>query len=93
MPPDYKFGEDVILQELKDYINSTYNQHYSKTKFQAAEFIIDSGHGEGFTLGNIVKYTQRYGKKNGKNKADLLKILHYAIMAMHVHKTNEEGKQ
>ena len=92
MTPDYKFGEDVILQELKDYIDSTYNQHYARTKFQATEFIIDSGHGEGFALGNIMKYTQRYGKKNGKNKADLLKIHHYAIMAMHVHKTNEEGK-
>ena len=27
-----------------------------------------------------MKYAQRYGKKEGKNPADLLKIIHYAIM-------------
>ena len=27
-----------------------------------------------------MKYAQRYGKKEGANPADLLKIIHYAIM-------------
>ena len=35
-------------------------------------------------LGNIIKYAQRYGKKNGRNRADLLKVAHYAIMALHI---------
>ena len=34
---------------------------------------MDSGHGEGFCIGNILKYSQRYGKKDGKNRNDLLK--------------------
>ena len=42
-------------------------------------------HGEGFCIGNILKYSQRYGKKEGKNRADLLKVLHYALIALHVH--------
>ena len=39
----------------------------------------------GFCLGNVLKYAQRYGKKNGLNKDDLMKIAHYAIMALYVH--------
>ena len=51
-------------------------------KIQSTEFIFDSGHGEGFCIGNIIKYAQRYGKKNGKNPDDLLKILHYGIILL-----------
>ena len=90
MTIDYKFGENKALEELKKYIDSTYDMHYSKSKFQATEFIIDSGHGEGFCIGNILKYAQRYGKKNGKNRADLLKVIHYAIIAMHLNNGESE---
>ena len=80
----YKFDEDKTLKEIKKYIDSTYDAHYSKSKFQATEFILDSGHGEGFCIGNILKYAQRYGKKNGKDKKDLLKVIHNAIIALHI---------
>ena len=63
---------------------ATYEGHYSFNKFQSTEFIIDSGHGEGFCMGNIIKYCQRYGKKEGKNRKDLLKVVHYAIMALYI---------
>lgn len=86
---DYKYSEDVILDELKEYINKTYQSHYSQSKFQATEFIMDNGHGEGFCIGNIMKYSQRYGKKEGKNRNDLLKVIHYGIMALHNHDTTE----
>ena len=84
---DYKFNEDKNLNELKRHIDSTYNSHYSKEKFQATEFIIDGGHGTGFCIGNIMKYAQRYGKKGDETQArkDLMKILHYAIIQLHVH--------
>ena len=82
---DYKFDENKLIEELKDYVDSTYTAHYAKTKFQATEFIVDGGHGEGFALGNILKYTQRYGNKEGKNRNDLLKVLHYALFPSHDH--------
>ena len=82
---DYKFSEDRLLDDLKAYIDSTYDAHYSKSKFQATEFIFDSGHGMGFCIGNVLKYAQRYGRKDGYNRKDLQKVLHYAIMALHVH--------
>ena len=81
---DYKYGEDETLVELSKYIDSTYDEHYSKNNFQATEFIIDGGHGEGFCIGNIMKYAQRYGKKNGKDRSDLLKVIHYGIIALHI---------
>ena len=86
---DYRYNENKTLEELKSYIDATYGQHYSRDKFQATEFIIDGGHGEGFCIGNVLKYAQRYGKKDGRNRKDLLKILHYAIIMLHVHDLNE----
>ena len=77
-----RFKEKEALLILKNHILGTYDQHYSMNKIQATEFIFDAGHGEGFCLGNIIKYAQRYGKKDGKNKQDILKILHYAIMLL-----------
>ena len=90
MSLNYKFSEGEILAELKKYIDETYHQHYNKNKFQATEFIVDSGHGMGFSLGNILKYAQRYGKKNGYNREDLKKIVHYAIIMMHIHDSRQD---
>ena len=87
---DYKFNEGELIHELKEYIDSTYSQHYSKNKFQSTEFIIDCGHGEGFALGNVLKYVQRYGNKDGYNRQDLMKVLHYALIALHNHDITRE---
>ena len=77
---DYKFNEDKALEFIKEYIDKTYEQHYASGNIQATEFIFDSQHGAGFCIGNIIKYAQRYGKKNGQNPDYLLKIIHYAVM-------------
>lgn len=82
--PNYKYKEDETLNKISVYIDSTYTSHYSQNSIQATEFIIDSGHGEGFCIGNIIKYAQRYGKKGGKNKRDILKLIHYAIMLLSI---------
>ena len=83
--PDYKFNEDKFLKDIKAYIDETYTSHYAKSEKQATENIVDQGHGTGFCMGNILKYAQRYGKKDGYNKKDLLKIVHYAIIQMSIH--------
>ena len=90
---DYKYNEGNILQELQNYIDETYGEHYSTNKYQATEFIIDGGHGEGFCLGNVMKYAQRYGKKDGYNRKDLMKIIHYAIIAMYNHDLQHGEKE
>ena len=90
---DYKFNEDEYIQELQRHIDATYDSHYSKERFQATEFIIDGGHGTGFCIGNIMKYAQRYGKKNGKDRKDLLKVIHYGIMALYNHDLDNGDKE
>jgi hypothetical protein len=81
---NYRYKEDETLKKLTKYINSTYTAHYSQNTFQATEFIIDLDHGEGFCIGNIIKYAQRYGRKNGRNERDLMKLIHYAIILMSI---------
>ena len=41
---NYKHSEHEIMKEIIEYIDNTYSQN----KFKAMEFIIESGHGEGF---------------------------------------------
>ena len=77
---NYEFKEDKVIESLKLYIDSTYEKHYGSGKFQATEVIFNADHGEGFCIGNIMKYAQRYGKKNGYDERDLYKIIHYAII-------------
>ena len=83
----YKFDEKKSIEEIKKYIDLTYEQHYAQNKFQATEFIIDSGHGTGFCIGNMMKYTQRYGRKGNliEWRKDLMKVIHYAIIQLYIH--------
>jgi len=85
---NYKFNEDKILKEIKKYIDSTYDQHYASGKYQATDMIIDAGHGESFSIGNIMKYAMRCGKKDEKKK-ELMKIVHYAIIALYIEGNND----
>lgn len=82
---DYAFREDELIDEMMDYINSTYDAHYSQNQYQSTEIIEDMGHGMGFALGNVIKYCQRYGKKAGHNRDDLKKVIHYGIIALAMH--------
>ena len=90
---DYKFREDELIKEFKRYIDSTYNGHYSTNRFQSTEVIIERGHGTGFCMGSIDKYTNRYGKKGTRDDArkDLMKILHYALLQLYIHDRSEEA--
>ena len=82
------FHEHVYIDELKRYIYSTYNQHYAHNgRLQSTEVIIDRGRGLEFCLGNIDKYSNRYGSKGTVDdyRKDLMKIAHYAIIALYCH--------
>jgi len=84
---EYKFNERNYIDEFQQYIDKTYEGHYSTNKFQSTEVIIDRGNGTGFCMGNVDKYSNRYGNKGTREDArkDLMKILHYALIQLHVH--------
>jgi len=44
-----------------------------------------------FCQANAIKYLCRYGKKNGYNRNDLLKAVHYIILLMS-EESNDENK-
>ena len=87
----YAFHEARTLKEMKEYIDSTYSAHYAQNGYQATEIIESMGHGMGFALGNVLKYVQRYGKKEGYNRSDLLKVIHYGIIALSCHDRSNKG--
>lgn len=89
----YKFKEMDYLQEFKEYIDSTYASHYGHGNLQSLEVIIDRGNGIGFTLGNVDKYNDRYGKKGTPedHRKDIIKIIHYGFLALYTHDL-ENGK-
>lgn len=89
----YKFNEDKILKEITDYIGTTYNQHYSKNeKIQTTEYIMSQfDDGIDFLRGCALKYLARYGQKEGKNKKDLLKAVHYIVLMMYYDFNDEEN--
>jgi len=79
-----KYKEDKIIQEIFDYIKSTYGQHYSTTEdgFQEQDMLRQLDIDKDFCQANAIKYLCRYGKKDGKNRKDLLKAIHYIILLM-----------
>jgi len=85
----YKFNEENTLIQIRRNIDRTYEQHYAGEKYQATDMIIDAGHGESFCIGNIMKYSMRFGKKDNK-KAELHKIIHYAIIALHLQEKKDD---
>ena len=89
---DYKFNEENIIEQVQRYVDRTYERHYAQGKYQATDMIIDAGHGEGFCIGNIMKYAMRYGKKNGKDYNDLMKIIHYAIITLAINHRSKTNK-
>ena len=81
----WKYSEDVILTEVRDYLSGTYRAHYcsQESKTQTLDLIDSIGDAEAFCRSNAIKYLSRFGKKNGKSKFDILKAIHYCILLYH----------
>ena len=81
----WKYEEDVILKEIRDYLGGTYKSHYAgeESKVQTLDLIDSIGDAEAFCRSNAIKYLSRFGKKNGKSKLDILKAIHYCILLYH----------
>ena len=81
----WKYDEGKVLREIESYLSSTYKGHYvgGDQKIQTLDLIDSNGDAEAFCRANIIKYASRFGKKDGKNPKDLLKVIHYAILLYH----------
>ena len=89
-----KFNESKNIEQLANYVESTYSKRYaSPNGIQSMDLISASGHGVGFCLGNVLKYASRYGKKDGANRDDLMKIMHYTLLAINEHDLKESDNE
>ena len=81
----WKYHEDVILKEIREYLGGTYRSHYAsqESQTQPLDLIEGIGDAEPFCRSNAIKYLSRFGKKNGKSKQDILKAIHYCILLYH----------
>lgn len=89
---DYRYDEYKFLNDCLSHIDSTYGKHYAGN-IQTTEYIMANAKSLDFLVGNVVKYASRYGKKNGANKEDLYKAVHFiAMMAKYTNivKSSEE---
>jgi hypothetical protein len=84
----WKYNEDKILKEVEDYVTTTYHGHYCGDQdgyadIQTIDLMAAKKLAAGFCQANILKYGSRYGDKDGRNKRDLLKVIHYAMLLLH----------
>lgn len=79
-----KYNEQQIIEEIYRYIKGTYNQHYSADKdgFQVQDMLRHLDIDKDFCQANAIKYLCRYGKKDGKNRKDLMKAIHYIVLLL-----------
>ena len=83
-----KYHEKEILKDVEEYVSRTYNGHYTGTKHeyrnvQTIDLMASRDLASDFCQANILKYGSRYGSKDGRNKGDLLKVIHYAMLLLH----------
>jgi hypothetical protein len=84
----WKYNEDKIFKDVEDYVTSTYHGHYcgdsdGYADIQTIDLMAAKKLAAGFCQANILKYGSRYGDKDGRNKRDLMKVIHYAMLLLH----------
>ena len=84
----YKYHEEEILKDIEEYVSGTYRGHYTGDtheyrNVQTIDLMAARSLASSFCQSNIIKYGSRYGSKDGKEKKDLLKVIHYAMLLLH----------
>jgi hypothetical protein len=78
----FRRGENQFLNDAAEYIKTTYGQHYANEDndiqlidyWQSQDILIPTA------VAMVQKYSARFGKKDGYNKKDLMKIVHYTSL-------------
>lgn len=93
MDIEYKRNEDKIVRDLQAYIDATYSQHYVGK--QSGSDVLGDWEDAGILRqnchGNMIKYVKRFGRKEGYNRKDIMKVLHYGVLLLNA--MDQEGDQ
>jgi hypothetical protein len=82
---------DHLTKEVRDYIKNTYGEHYAGN-IQTIDFIEALGNLQTTSRDKAIKYLSRYGKKNGNNRKDLLKAIHYILFILEADREQTASK-
>ena len=74
-----KYNEDELINEVREYISSTYRGHYSAGNVQTLDLIDACGDAEAFCRSNVLKYASRFDRK-GTARKDIIKIIHGLLL-------------
>ena len=82
-PFDWRYGEGSVVDDLTSHMKSTYTSHYTNEndEVQTLDVFAHRGTLGSTSIDNAIKYLMRYGKKEGKNEKDLIKAMHYLVLA------------
>jgi hypothetical protein len=90
MSINYKRNEDKIIREIQEYVDKTYSQHYAGSNNRdVVDDWEDVGIAKEAFQSNIIKYAKRFGKKDGDNPKDIMKIIHYSIFLLNELQQND----
>lgn len=79
-----KYSEDKTLEEISQYIEGTYSQHYvGIDEIQTLDVWESLGIADAMCVGTAIKYLMRFGKKEGRNRKDILKSIHFLVLLLH----------
>lgn len=84
----FKYREDLNIAEFTKFVKDTYDgeNHYvgeGRDRIQVQEFLASIGVVKPFCIANVIKYAARFGKKDGHNKKDIYKAMHYLLILLH----------
>ena len=90
--PSLKYSEMDILADIINYVAGTYSEHYTNDQTDIQGFDVWNARGSlcDTSIDNAIKYQMRYGKKSGYNRKDLMKPIHYLILALYAHDNRQE---
>ena len=81
--PAYK--ENLIIEDIRKYILGTYDEHYVFGEGrQLFDDWIEEGNANITFRHTAQKYLKRYGIKDGKNKKDIMKAVHFLVLLLYV---------
>ena len=91
---EYKYNEDQIMKDVAEYIQSTYGQHYVGNRDIQTVDVWDSlGIAGQMSQGTAIKYLMRFCRKDGVNRKDLMKAMHYIILLTHFTDKERESQR
>ena len=79
----YRYREDDIVRDIKAHLDKTYGQHYNSEELQCFDAWLALGSSTTTARDTAIKYLWRYGKKNGRNKEDLMKAIHFIVFMLY----------